>query len=555
MSLLMSVAAFFRTNLYASTSYTGPPPSTRHHFLNDITSLSCSSTWVDRVGQFRCRGVPADPALQVSHPPTPAASPLPSDPALDLSFMALASETSPSSEPPTCTSSSCEIPPDPSITSSMIAFLGSVIVPPLMEPVISTLQGSLLGTFAPVTHLAAMGPASLILLISVYSFTGVGVQALSDSSAARGRGDDKMASTLLSSSLLLGALWGIGMASLLFFTGPTLLTFLIKDPGVFDLSLNFLRIKVLAVPAILSGFVCNSAHLAQKKQKRALQIALLGNLCLSIVLEIFFIGYMRWGVTGAAMTTVCVQYVILAMQMSSLRQLEKQGGLSVHPKHASWTCTVGTLKRLGPLSAMYLFKTSAYCVISTSAALFGTIPAAIHQAMWPIYVLCSSLNTPCEVLALTFVPTAKTDEERQETIRTLKYIALGLSSAAAIIFTTIAIGAPWLLTKEQSLWPAFRTLAPIGAATLIVTGPDIASGGLLLSENRGLWYAQIMGVALVVTCLGARATHIFGLGLVGTWMTMFAYLLTRFLGTTMTVTLTSNDPWKLLSRGKTTKLV
>lgn len=115
------------------------------------------------------------------------------------------------------------------------------------------------------------------------------------------------------------------------------------------------RIKALALPAFISIFVCNSTHLAQRRQIRALAVQLAG-MTSAIALNALFIAKMGLGIRGAAIASVATQYGIVALQLVSLLQIGKSGGVVLDLRRASWSRCVRTVSRLGPLSVMYICK-------------------------------------------------------------------------------------------------------------------------------------------------------------------------------------------------------
>lgn len=154
-------------------------------------------------------------------------------------------------------------------------------------------------------------------------------------------------------------------------------------------------------------FVFNHAHLAQRKQLRALFLQLAG-MFTAVGLMTFFIAHLGLGLRGAAVAGVITQYAIFALQVGSARQLGRAGGLRVSFRKARWATMRGLFSRLGPLGLMYITKTAALCVITAAAAVTGLQHAAAHQAMWPIFICCSFLNYPMETAILAFIPAART---------------------------------------------------------------------------------------------------------------------------------------------------
>lgn len=431
----------------------------------------------------------------------------------------------------------------------ILAFVGSVLLIPMIPEMLSLVETGLLGNFAPTVELAALAPASLVYMLSVYAFTGLGVQALSDASGAIAREDVRAASETVSTALAIGIAWGAVTCLALQALGGQALALLCASPEMLAHATAFLRIKAWALPASIAVFVCNSTHMAQRRQVRALALQLVG-MAGAVALDAVLIGRLGLGVRGAAATAVVSQYGILAMQLASARQLARAGGVRLSVRMASASVAANTLRRLGPLSVMYVTKTLAYCTITAAAALTGLVNAAAHQAMWPTFVVCSFLNAPMEAATLTFLPTARTDGERERIAGALRATALGLGLGAAGVWTCVNLGFTGVLTKDPSLWPLIRGEALVGALTLAVTGIDIAAGGVLLVHGQGVRYAAVMCAALATAVAGTRAALAFSWGLPGVWGSLLAMMCVRVVGTNASAFFVA-DPWglrKLLGR-------
>ena len=218
------------------------------------------------------------------------------------------------------------------------------------------------------------------------------------------------------------------------------------DPAARAAATAFLRIKAWALPASIAVFVCNSTHMAQRRQVRALLLQIVGMIA-AVGLDVALIAHLGMGVRGAAVTAVLSQYLILAMQLTSARQLARAGGVRLSVRKASATVARNTLSRLGPLSVMYISKTLAYCTITAAAALTGLVNAAAHQAMWPTFVVCSFLNAPMEAATLTFLPFILNGSI--STLTALDFLGFGLPPGSASLGELLAQGknnlqAPWL---------------------------------------------------------------------------------------------------------------
>jgi Na+-driven multidrug efflux pump len=108
-----------------------------------------------------------------------------------------------------------------------------------------------LGRMSNAVQLAALGPSSLLLMFSNYILFGLSVGTVSLVAEALKDKDTAAASTALSSSLFLAATGGAIMGAVYLMFGPQLLAMTGADAAVLPHAANYLRIRALALPAVI----------------------------------------------------------------------------------------------------------------------------------------------------------------------------------------------------------------------------------------------------------------------------------------------------------------
>ena len=109
-----------------------------------------------------------------------------------------------------------------------------------------------LGRMSDALQLAALGPASLLLTFSNYILFGLSVGTVSLIATALKAKDTEAASRALSSSLFLAACGGATMAAVFLQWGSQLLRLTGAEPAVLAYAAVYLRIRALALPAVLT---------------------------------------------------------------------------------------------------------------------------------------------------------------------------------------------------------------------------------------------------------------------------------------------------------------
>lgn len=108
-----------------------------------------------------------------------------------------------------------------------------------------------LGRMSDAVQLAALGPASLLLSFSNYILYGLSVGTVSLIVTALKAKDAEGASRALSSSLFLAACGGATMGAIFLQWGPQLLRLTGAEPAVLAYAAVYLRIRAMALPAVL----------------------------------------------------------------------------------------------------------------------------------------------------------------------------------------------------------------------------------------------------------------------------------------------------------------
>lgn len=127
---------------------------------------------------------------------------------------------------------------------------GTHSFPPCPQ-IMSLIDTICLGRMADALQLAALGPASLLLTFSNYILMSLSVGTVSLVAERLQRNDARAAATALSSSLALAAAGGALMGGTYLALGPQLLALTGADPAVLGHAAAYLRIRALALPAVV----------------------------------------------------------------------------------------------------------------------------------------------------------------------------------------------------------------------------------------------------------------------------------------------------------------
>jgi Na+-driven multidrug efflux pump len=373
--------------------------------------------------------------------------------------------------------------------AEIAAFAVPVLMVPLADPVMSLIDTVALGQMAGVMQLAALGPCSLILNFTLYTFTALSIATVSLTAERLRQGAG--AERTVSAALFVAAASGAAVTAVLLTFGGALLAATGCDPALLPAAGEYLRIRALAAPAAIVTQVAQAAHLAQRDSLTPLRIVLL-SIALSLAGDVALIGGLGMGIAGAAWTTVAAQCVSAALLVRALASSRVAPSLGVPPLRE----VAALLSAASTLGVFYLCKTGSYLLMQGATVRLPALLLAAHQPVFQLWGLCSFANTPLEQAALAFIPAARSQRERRE----ITSLLLGVGACSGVVLACLAHGlpavAPGLLAADPRLWAPMRSVWAPGCLALALCGLDVSSTGVLLANRQNAFVARAMAASL-----------------------------------------------------------
>lgn len=204
----------------------------------------------------------------------------------------------------------------PSLIAFALPFLGASMVQQLYSTVDVMFVASYLGTGAA----AAVGSSGLLVICMVGFFTGlsVGISILTAQAFAR-RDTGRLRRIIHGSAALT-----IGLALLFTVVGiwlaPTCLVILHTPEAIMADAVWYIRLYMLSFFSLVSYNIGAGIVRALGDSRSPLWYQALGGL-MNVAGNFIFIAVLHWGLTGAALTTVCSQTVAAVLMIRRLRRL------------------------------------------------------------------------------------------------------------------------------------------------------------------------------------------------------------------------------------------
>ncbi|HET7300053.1 MAG TPA: MATE family efflux transporter [Oleiagrimonas sp.] len=178
-----------------------------------------------------------------------------------------------------------------------------MIVSSMSVPLVALVDSAVAGHLSHPGQLAAVavGSAVFTMLVWVCGFLRMGTTGFA--AQASGRSDGDVLRRVLLQSLLLGGAMALAMLVLMWPLLPWVLA-LMKPSATLDaLTLGYLHLRLLALPAALANYALTGWLLGTQNARAALGVLLVTNL-VNIVLNLLFVFGFGWAVDGIALASV-----------------------------------------------------------------------------------------------------------------------------------------------------------------------------------------------------------------------------------------------------------
>lgn len=210
-----------------------------------------------------------------------------------------------------------------SLNKELLRLAGPNILSNISVPLLSAVDTALMGDLS-VEHLGAIGLATMIFNFFYWNFGFLRMGTTGLVAQAHGAQDVKKLSRLISQSAMIALL--IAVVILLF-------QFAIVDFSIFALDIaaaqiplvkEYFYVRIWSAPATLLLYTCFGWFFGRQNVIAPLIITIVINLS-NIVLSIFFVKHLGWGISGVAIGTLLAEYLGLLIAVVLLFGKNKIG--------------------------------------------------------------------------------------------------------------------------------------------------------------------------------------------------------------------------------------
>ncbi|GIU92951.1 MAG: MATE family efflux transporter [Acidimicrobiia bacterium] len=396
------------------------------------------------------------------------------------------------------------------------------------DPLLSLIDTAFVGRLGAVP-LAALGVdvALFSLAFALFNFLAYATTPLVAS--ARARGDVSGSGKVILQSATLAVVIGVSSGFVLAVFAPTLVGWMQASGEVVEPAVEYLRVRALAVPALLIVTVGHGAYRGLQDTRTPLIVTLAVN-GLNAILDPLLIFGAGLGIAGAAWATVSAQWIGAAV---FVRLLAGRARLERWPRSPGRpTEMVPLLKEGGVLVARTLFLLLSLTAATAAAARVGTVPVAAHQVVAQVWFLLAmvvdALAIAAQALVADLAGRGAWAAARSLVARLIRWgLATGAVLGLLVWLAADQLGP--LFTSDPAVTAAVASVAPIAAAMQPAAAVLFVLDGVFLGLMRTRWLAVSTAVGLVATLAVLFLTLWAGWGLRGVWWAVTSMVMGRLL--------------------------
>ncbi|XP_062024469.1 protein DETOXIFICATION 46, chloroplastic-like isoform X2 [Rosa rugosa] len=297
-----------------------------------------------------------------------------------------------------------------------------------------------------------------------------------------------------------------------------------KNVHIIPAANTYVQIRSLAWPAVLVGWVTQSASLGMKDSWGPLKALAVAS-AINGVGDILLCSVLGYGIAGAAWATMLSQIVAGYMMIESLN---KKG-------YNSYAISVPSPKELltliglaAPVLVTMMSKVAFYSLIVYFATSMGTYTMAAHQVMIQTFMICTVWGEPLSQTAQSFMPQLiygvnRSLPKARMLLKSLVIIGAILGLALGIVGTSVPWLFPNIFTPDQKIIQEMHKLLIPFFLALAVTPAILSFEGTLLAGRDLRFISLSMSSCFSLGALLLLLVSSRGCGLVSCWWTLVAF--------------------------------
>lgn len=395
------------------------------------------------------------------------------------------------------------------------------------EPIYLLLDTAVVGRLGALP-LAGLAVGGLILSLVGSQLTFLSYGTTSRSARSFGAGDRAGAVGEGVQATWLALALGVFIVVVVQALAPFLLTAIAGSRGgIAETALPWLRVAILAVPAILISMAGNGWLRGVQDTVRPLRYVLVGvgiSAVLCPVLVFGWLGLPRLGLTGSAVANLVGQWIAAALFGYAL--LSERVSLRLRPDVLRAQLTMGRDLVLRSLAFQVCFLSAG-----AVAARFGAAAVAAHQVVLQLWNFLALVLDSLAIAAQSLVGAALGAGEPAHAKTVARRVTVYSAAAATVLAAVFAVGSgvlPAVFTADHAVrdqigipWWFMVAQLPIAGVVFALDGVLLGAGDAKFMRNATLLSGLVGFLPLIWLSLA------FGWGLAGIWSGLSTFLVLR----------------------------
>lgn len=215
------------------------------------------------------------------------------------------------------------------LASKILMFALPLMASSLLQLLFNAADIIVVGRYAGRASLAAVGSTTALINLLIALFVGLSVGTNVTVARDLGAGQKEGASRAVHTSVALALVSGLCLTVVGVLCARVMLELMGSPEDVIELASLYLRIYFFGMPATMAYNFGSAILRAQGDTRRPLYFLLFAGI-VNVLLNLFFVLQLHWGVAGVAVATVVSQYISAALVLNCL--IHEQGALRLDPR-------------------------------------------------------------------------------------------------------------------------------------------------------------------------------------------------------------------------------
>lgn len=403
-----------------------------------------------------------------------------------------------------------------------------MILSNLSVPLVALVDSAVIGHLPHAHQLGAVvvGASLYAMLVGVFGI--LRMSATGFAAQAHGRGDGSALRLVLLQSLLLAGALAVLIGLLAIPLSGLALQLMQPSPELAGLTRDFFHARLLGLPATLACSALVGWLLGTQNARGALAVLLTTNL-LNVVLNLWFVLGLEWGVLGSARASVLAEWcgALLGLALA-WRTLERQPGQLHGEQLYRWSSWIALLAVNRDILLRTLALHLVFFLITVQGTRLGDATVAANALLLNGLLLAAFALDGLAHAVEALCGHAIGARDRLALQRSL-VVAGGWSLLGSLLFTLLfLLVGRWFIDMQTDI-PSVRTMAheylPYLAVLPLVAVWSYLLDGLFIGATRAreMRNAMLLSVALALP-LGWLLQ---GLGNHGLWLSFLCFMLLR----------------------------